>query len=75
MTPEQRNQRRGEPVKYRGKDATIEWGDMEHGFSLYTERDGVSTGREQVLRGDAHLVEPDPGASRPVWDSVTKRSR
>lgn len=68
MTPESRNQRRGEPVLYEGRPGTIEWGDDEHGFSLYMEQGG----RQQVPRNDAAKVARDPGADRPVWRSVTR---
>lgn len=67
---EDHRSRRGEPVIVLCDDGiehegTIEFGDdTTSSISVYTERDGRSTGRMQV---PPSRVRPDPGGRRPVW--------
>lgn len=80
MTDEDFKERRGEPVLITHNDrgepltsplpATIEWGTDDRGYSLYSEREGRSTGR--YCRMKAEWMRPDPSGDRPVWRSMLR---
>lgn len=79
MIPEDAQERKGEPVIIIDEDGrerlgTIEFGSVESRLiSVYTERDGRSSGRE-IIR-DFTKIRPDPGGERPCWARLRQAAK